>query len=217
MLPIETELSEFLKHCRVQHPTEGLIPVELDENQTDLLDFYEKHNRILVVKDRQVRATSTTAFYILWNTLFRPNYNVFLRSVNLQSARQALKYLKVCYVELPEHLRNIASFTTNSREHIVLSNGSKVTTVANSNYACCGELADLVVFDEAAWFKDLDDSFAASIPTLRPESGKMIVISSKKTNDPSDSFNDFTKRAETKESNFEILRIPKDSELQGTN
>lgn len=43
-----------LKHCKVPHPTRGLISPDLRDYQMRMLDVIEKHNKVAICTPRQV-------------------------------------------------------------------------------------------------------------------------------------------------------------------
>lgn len=160
----------------VQHPTRGRLPFKLFDYQDQLLRDFEKHRFNVILKSRQLGCSTIVAGYIAWLMLFRRDKAVLVMATKQKTSMNLLKKTKLILQELPQWLM-ISEIIANNATSIELSNGSKMTAVANSEDAGRSEALSLLVIDEAAHIPNMLDLWAGLAPTLAM-GGNCIALSS---------------------------------------
>ena len=86
-----------------------------------------------------------------------------------------LKKVKVAYNNLPDWLQGGQPFVNNQHE-IVFTSGSSIFSTASGEDAARGESLSLLIVDECAFIKNIDDIWTAAYPTMS-RGGSAILIS----------------------------------------
>lgn len=165
------------KYCIIQHPTRGKIPFKLyGFQETCLTDF--KDNRFnIILKSRQLGLSTLSAGFILWKMIFNEDFNALVIATKVTVAKNLVEKVRVMHDLLPTWLRdgNNASVEDNKLS-LKLKNGSQVKAIASSPDAGRSEALSLLVVDEAAFIRDIDDIWLSAQSTLST-GGNAIVLS----------------------------------------
>lgn len=163
------------EYVRIQHPVRGLIPFRTFYYQDDLIQDYLQHRFNVILKSRQIGISEVTASYAAWLMLFHRNKNILVMATKADTAKNIIKKVKVALKKLPPFLQ-ISEIITDNRLSIELANGSQIKAIASADDAGRSEALSLLIIDEAAFVKNLEDLWTGLIPTVSA-GGNIIVLS----------------------------------------
>ncbi len=166
------------KYCKVQHPTKGLVDFKLYDFQKEAITNFVAYDRNIVNKARQLGFSSLTAAFIVWLVLFHKDKSVLVVSTKAAVAKNMLKKVKTVLKYLPDWMY-LADITTNQVHELALSNGSWVKSIARSEDAGRSEALSLLIIDEAAHIRDMDEMWKGLSSTVAT-GGKVIAMSTPK-------------------------------------
>lgn len=166
------------EYVRFFVPGQGVIRVTPLSHQRDLLALMDAHNRLVVLKARQIGVTWTVSAVCIHDTIFSPGANDLIFSRGEKEAAKTLKErCRGIWSNLPPFLQ--LPIGKDNEEMIEFpDNNSFIRSFASTPGSGVGETATRVVLDE--WSKIKPDSYAEQIyidiePTV--EHGKLIMMS----------------------------------------
>jgi hypothetical protein len=165
------------KYCVIQHPTRGKIPFHLYPFQENCMNDFKNNRFNIILKSRQLGLSTLSAGYILWKMLFNEDFNALVIATKVTVAKNLVEKVRVMHDLLPIWLRdgNNASVEDNKLS-LKLKNGSQVKAIASSPDAGRSEALSLLVVDEAAFIRDIDEIWLSAQSTLST-GGSAIVLS----------------------------------------
>jgi hypothetical protein len=163
------------KYVKIQHPVRGLIPFKTFDYQDQLIDDYMNYRFNVILKARQLGISEISASYAVWLMLFHRNKNILVMASKAETAKNIIKKVKMAIEKLPPWLM-IAEQITNNRLSVELSNGSTIKAIATSDDAGRSEALSLLIIDEAAFVKNLEELWTGLLPTVTA-GGNIIVLS----------------------------------------
>jgi hypothetical protein len=152
--------------------------------QLDLLMTFQDHQRVCVLKARQLGISRVAIAYALWAMLFRPIAVVLMFSKRDDEAIRLLERLRGMHRRLPNWLRP-ESVESESKHGLKLATESEAIafpTTGGRSYT-----ATLVVIDEADYIPDLASLLTAVKPTV-DAGGKLLLISTADKGKPDSTF-----------------------------
>ena len=162
------------------------VPMDLFEDQIQLINDYEDYNENITRKYRQAGVTTVTAAWLSKKLqLAKPDNpeRVLLIANKRDTAVEMANKVRHFLEQWPEWLNVGFSPDKNSESRFRLNNGCEVKAVATSADALRGYTPTILVFDEAAYIEAGDDFWAASMASLST-GGKIILISTPNGYDP---------------------------------
>jgi hypothetical protein len=162
------------------------VPMDLFEDQIQLIQDYEDYNENITRKYRQAGVTTVTAAWLSKKLqLAKPDNpeRVLLIANKRDTAVEMANKVRHFLEQWPEWLNVGFSPDKNSESRFRLNNGCEVKAVATSADALRGYTPTILVFDEAAYIEAGDDFWAASMASLST-GGKIILISTPNGYDP---------------------------------
>ena len=162
------------------------VPMDLFEDQIQLINDYENYNENITRKYRQAGVTTVTAAWLSKKLqLAKPDNpeRVLLIANKRDTAVEMANKVRHFLEQWPEWLNVGFSPDKNSESRFRLNNGCEVKAVATSADALRGYTPTILVFDEAAYIEAGDDFWAASMASLST-GGKIILISTPNGYDP---------------------------------
>lgn len=163
------------KYCKIQHQVRGLVNFKLYDYQKNAIKSFLGNKNVIVNKARQLGYTSLTAAFISWLILFHKDKKVLCISINAAVSKEMIDKVKVILANLPDWMY-LCDFKTNRAHKIVLSNGSSVESVARSKNAGRSQSVALLVLDEAAIIRDMDEVWKGA-KSVTSTGGKIIALS----------------------------------------
>jgi hypothetical protein len=162
------------------------VPMDLFEDQIQLIEDYETYNENITRKYRQAGVTTVTAAWLSKKLqLAKPDNpeRVLLIANKRDTAVEMANKVRHFLEQWPEWLNVGFSPDKNSESRFRLNNGCEVKAVATSPDALRGYTPTILVFDEAAYIEAGEDFWAASMASLST-GGKIILISTPNGFDP---------------------------------
>ncbi len=165
------------KYCVIQHPTRGKIPFHLFSFQENCLTDFKDHRFNIILKSRQLGISTLSAGFILWKMIFNSDFNALVIATKVTVAKNLVEKVRVMHDLLPIWLRDGSSASVEDNKlSLKLKNGSQVKAITSSPDAGRSEALSLLVIDEAAFIKDIDEIWLSAQSTLST-GGSAIVLS----------------------------------------
>ena len=162
-------------YVRIQHPVRGLIPFKMFDYQESMVSDYMENRFNVILKARQLGISEVTASYAAWLMLFHRNKNILVMATKAETAKNIIKKVKMALKKLPPFLQ-LANITTDNRLSVELDNGSQIKAIASSADAGRSEALSLLIIDEAAFVKNLEELWTGLLPTVTA-GGNIIMLS----------------------------------------
>lgn len=162
-------------YVRIQHPVRGMIPFKMFDYQGQLIKDYTHYRFNVILKARQLGISEITASFAAWMMLFQRNKNILVMATKADTAKNIIKKVRIALHHIPEWLR-IADIIGDNKLSVELSNGSQIKAISSSDDAGRSEALSLLIIDEAAFVKNLDELWVGLLPTVTA-GGSIIVLS----------------------------------------
>lgn len=159
----------------MQHPEKGLLPFLLYDYQKDVITNLLAKDKLVINKARQLGISTVVAAYVAWLILFHKDKSVLIVSTKSTVAKNLLKKIKVMFKHIPNWMY-LADIETNQAHMLGLSNGSWAKSVARSEDAGRSEALSLLIIDEAAHIRGLDELWKGLGSTIST-GGKVVGLS----------------------------------------
>ncbi len=157
------------KYCIIQHPTKGKTYFHLYPFQEESLTQIRDSRYSIILKSRQLGISTLTAGYILWSMLFKSDFNVLVIATTKDVAKNLVTKIQVMHDNLPKWLQG--GLVENNKLSLRFKNGSQVKAVSSSGTSGRSEALSLLVLDEAAFIKNIDEIWTAAQQTLATGGG----------------------------------------------
>ena len=162
------------------------VPLELFQDQVQLVEDYEEFNENIALKYRQAGVSTVTAAWASKRLAFarkeKPE-KILIIANKLDTSVEFANKIRGFTEQWPSWVGIGFSPEKNSARHFKLSNGCEVKAVATSKDALRGYTPTTLIFDEAAFIEADSDFWAACMASLST-GGKVIVISTPNGFDP---------------------------------
>jgi len=155
----------------------GLIPFELREYQSKLIDVIDNYNEVIINKSRQIGMTKLAAAIITHYLMFNNHKLVYVGANKLSRGVEIIKLIRDMIMAMPEYLRPHMSIRNN---HCIEIEGtkSKVILGTTTRDSIVGFKPDFIYIDEAAFIrKPQFDGFLDALKPLKYQP-KMLIASS---------------------------------------
>ena len=192
----------FKKYCYIQHPSRGKILFNLYDFQEDLMDAVSENRFNVILKSRQLGISTLSAGYSLWLMLFQEDKNVLVIATKQEVAKNLVTKVRFMHQNLPSWLRG--NTEEDNKLSLRLKNGSQIKATSAAGDAGRSEALSLLIIDEAAFIKNIDEIWGASQQTLAT-GGKCIALST--PNGMGNWFHKTWSAAETGENNFNFIKL----------
>lgn len=161
-------------YCYISDPGKGTIRFEAWPHFEELCRLTLTHDRLTILKARQIGVTWFYVFVALWYALFRPNSNILILSIRQIEATNVKWRCKFVYRHLPEWLQvDIGKDNDEVLEFPALD--SAIHSLPATEDSGRSATANLVIIDEWAFQEYARSIYTAILPTV--EHGKLIGIS----------------------------------------
>lgn len=159
----------------IRDPIRGRLKFDLFKYQEICLHKFLQHAFNIVLKSRQLGLSWLVSGFALWLSLFFEDKKTLMISIKDATAKALLKKVKYIYNNLPPFLQT--ELEDNNMSKMVFSTGSEIESVPTSEEAGRSESLSLLIMDEAAFVRWIDQIWAAAFPTLST-GGQAILLSS---------------------------------------
>ena len=143
------------KYCIIQHPTKGKMYFHLYPFQEDTLHTLRDNRYNVILKSRQLGISTLSAGFILWNMLFKQDFNVLVIATTQEVAKNLVTKIRVMHENLPSWLKG--KTIEDNKLSLRFRNGSQVKAVSSAGTAGRSEALSLLVIDEAAFIRNIDE------------------------------------------------------------
>jgi len=168
-------------YIQIVNVDEGLIPFDLYDFQSDIINKVHNHRFVIAKLPRQSGKSTTVIAYLLHYVLFNESVNVAVLANKLATARELLGRLKLAYEHLPKWMQQgIMEWNKGSIE---LENGSKILASATSSSAVRGGSFNMIFMDEFAYVPQgvAEEFFSSVYPTISSgKTTKVLIVSTPK-------------------------------------
>ena len=161
------------KYCVIQHPTKGKMFFNLYPFQEDTLTSMKDNRYNIILKSRQLGISTLSAGYILWNMLFKEDFNCLVIATTQDVAKNLVTKVRVMHDNLPSWLKGKA--LEDNKLSLRFKNGSQVKAVSSTGTAGRSEALSLLVMDEAAFIDRIDEIWTAAQQTLATGGGAIML------------------------------------------
>lgn len=119
--------------------------------------------------------SEVTAAFATWMMIFHRDKNVLAIATKISTAVNIVRKVRTAVKKLPRWLVP-TKMVIDNRTSIEFDNGSQIKSVASSADAGRSEAVSLLVVDEAAFVKNMDELWTGLMPTVQT-GGRVIVLS----------------------------------------
>lgn len=160
--------------CKIKGKKPGLMPFILNEAQKDLYNLLRKHNRVIVLKARQIGFSTAICGYLYHKTITTPGTNTALIGYNSELAAEFLDRIKMFLQTTPRTLRPTVQY--NSKYEISFPKiNSKIFILSGDNVGRGYTLHNVLVSELALWDKPEEKMLA--LESAVPAHGQLIIES----------------------------------------
>jgi hypothetical protein len=162
------------EYCYIQHPIRGKIKFDLYDFQERVMLDFKDHDYNIILKARQLGLSTLSAGYSLWMMTFQNDKNILVIATKQEVAKNLVTKVRVMHKELPRWLKQ--DCVEDNKLSMRYINGSQIKAISSTSEAGRSEALSLLIMDEAAFIKNIDEIWAASQQTLAT-GGKCIALS----------------------------------------
>jgi len=156
----------------------GPVPMVLWPHQVEIIDAALGHQKVLVLKARQLGVSWVIALIALWWILAKPGQTVVLISIGEREAISLMDKVRSLYQSLPASIRK--DFPVADDQQMLFSiahagGKSKAMSLPSSSTAGRGETIHLLIGDERPAWPNADDQEASLFPAAA-DSGRILLV-----------------------------------------
>lgn len=172
----------FIKtYGKIVHPKKGLIPFALHPFQEDIINGYISNRKNIILKARQIGVSTITGAFCAWLMIFKRHQNVLVIANKQDVSTVMVKIAKTIIKNLPPWFNELVKITTDNKQSLELSNGSRIKALANTRDSGRSEAVSFFVVDEAAAIDKMDELWSAVSPTTS-QGGRIAILSTPRGN-----------------------------------
>ena len=190
------------EYCYVQHPVRGKIKFDLYPFQEKTLSDVANHDYNIILKARQLGISTLSAGYSLWLMNFHSDKNILVIATKQEVAKNLVTKVRVMHKELPKWLKQ--GCAEDNKLSLRYNNGSQIKAISSTGEAGRSEALSLLIIDEAAFIKNIDEIWTAAQSTLST-GGKCIALST--PNGMGNWFHKTWSDAEAGTNNFNFIKL----------
>ena len=151
---------------KIKGKTPGLIPFILNEAQKDLFNTLKKHNRVIILKARQIGFSTAAIGYLYWKTIMTPGTNTAIIGYNSPLTAELLDKVKTFHRSTPDELRPMIHYNSKSEMSFPKIDSKIIVLPSTENVGRGYTLHNVLCTELSAWEKAEDKmmSLEASVP-----------------------------------------------------
>lgn len=157
------------KYCIIQHPTKGKIYFHLYPFQEQVLRDLQNNRYSIILKSRQLGISTLSAGFALWNMLFKQDFNILVIATTQDVAKNLVTKVRVMHENLPIWLKGKS--TEDNKLSLRFKNGSQIKAVSSTGTSGRSEALSLLIVDEAAFIRNIDELWNSAQQTLATGGG----------------------------------------------
>ena len=164
----------FMKqYCYIQHPKRGKIKFNLYPFQEDSLTELRDNRYNVILKSRQLGISTLTAGFALWSMLFNEDFNVLVIATTQEVAKNLVNKVQIMNEMLPSWLKT--EIVSNNKLSLKFKNGSQIKAISSASTGARSEALSLLIVDEAAFIRNIEEIWIASQATLSTGGGAIVL------------------------------------------
>ena len=160
-------------YCYIQHPKRGKIKFNLYPFQESSLTELRDNRYNVILKSRQLGISTLSAGYALWCMLFKEDFNVLVIATTQEVAKNLVNKVQVMNEMLPSWLRT--EIISNNKLSLKFKNGSQIKAISSASTGARSEALSLLIIDEAAFIRNIEEIWIASQATLSTGGGAIVL------------------------------------------
>lgn len=161
------------QYCYIQHPKRGKIKFNLYDFQDDVLTELRDNRYNVILKSRQLGISTLSAGFALWSMLFKEDFNVLVIATTQEVAKNLVTKVRVMHDNLPAWLKG--TIEADNKLSLKFKNGSQIKAVSSSTTGARSEALSLLIIDEAAFIRNIEEIWIASQATLSTGGGAVVL------------------------------------------
>jgi len=162
-------------YTEIKHPTKGRIPFRVFDYQKDLLKSFKNFRFNIVLKARQLGASTIMAGYCVWLMNFHRDKEILVVATKEKTAATLVKRAGVIFGSMPPWMQ-FNKIKLDNKTTLELGNGSILRASATGKNAGRSDSLSLLIIDEAAYVEGLEELWTAAYPTLST-GGSCVALS----------------------------------------
>ena len=163
---------------KISHPNRGLLPFKTFQYQDDIVKAILEHRFNIILKSRQIGASTIIAGFIAWFIVYHKDKNVLVLSTKQDTAKNVIRAVKNVISNIPPEIMPTKTISNNVQS-VELSNRSRVKALTTSADAGRSEAVSLLFVDEAAIIPDFSEIATGLFPVVSA-GGRIVVASTPK-------------------------------------
>jgi hypothetical protein len=160
-------------YCYIQHPKRGKIKFNLYPFQETTLTELRDNRYNVILKSRQLGISTLGAGYALWCMLFKEDFNVLVIATTQEVAKNLVTKVRVMHDNLPSWLKG--QVEADNKLSLKFKNGSQIKAVSSATTGARSEALSLLIIDEAAFIRNIEEIWVASQATLSTGGGAIVL------------------------------------------
>lgn len=162
----------YLEHfCKIKTADSGLRPFILNEAQKDLFNTLSEHERVIILKARQLGFSTAVCGYFYHKTITTPGCNTALIGYNTELTTEFLDKIKTFYRTTPDELRPTIHY--NSKYEISFPKiDSKIIVLPSTENVGRGYTLNFVLASEVAFWEKAEEKMT----TLEASAAKGLIV-----------------------------------------
>jgi hypothetical protein len=161
------------QYCYIQHPKKGKIKFNLFPFQEDSLTELRDNRYSVILKSRQLGISTLSAGFALWSMLFKEDFNVLVIATTQEVAKNLVTKVRVMHENLPSWLKGTVE--ADNKLSLKFKNGSQIKAVSSATTGARSEALSLLIIDEAAFIRNIEEIWIASQATLSTGGGAIVL------------------------------------------
>lgn len=160
-------------YCYIQHPKRGKIKFNLYDFQEESLDTLHNNRYNVILKSRQLGISTLAAGYALHQMLFTDSFNVLVIATTQEVAKNLVTKVRIMHDNLPSWLKG--NIEADNKLSLKFKNGSQIKAISSANTGARSEALSLLIVDEAAFIRNIEEIWIASQATLSTGGGAIVL------------------------------------------
>ena len=179
------------KFLTITSPTTGDVPFIPYPWQSEMFDSVAKERFNVIVKARQVGASTFERGLALHEVFFNPYRRVLVLNSRGVESKTFIDRTLAMYEAIPGFVTELNELVATTKTELIFKNGSSIKALSAESPSGCSEAVNLLIIDEAAFIENLFEVYKAFLPTIST-GGRGLIVS---TPSPSESNSYFEKVA----------------------
>ncbi len=160
-------------YCYIQHPKRGKIKFNLYEFQEHTLAELRDNRYNIILKSRQLGISTLSAGFALWSMLFNEDFNTLVIATTQEVAKNLVTKVRVMHDNLPSWLKGTVE--ADNKLSLKFKNGSQIKAISSASTGARSEALSLLIVDEAAFIRNIEEIWIASQATLSTGGGAIVL------------------------------------------